>query len=258
MVKGLDVFRTWFKDHSDQYVLIGGTAATLTMEDAGLAFRATKDLDIVLHVEALTPAFGQAFWKFIEAGGYAIRQASDTDKPIFYRFQKPMDERFPAMVELFARAPDGLQPAEGSQLTPIPLEEAVSSLSAILLDDAYYEFILTGRREVDGLPWVGEDRLIPLKAVAWLELTARKEQGEPVDSRDIRKHLNDVLRLAQLLAPATRIPLAEKIAEDMSRFLNALASDTSVDPKSLQLGKVTVAEIVDRIAQAYGLDLKAP
>ena len=38
MVKGLDVFRTWFKDHSDQYVLIGGTAATLTMEDAGLAF----------------------------------------------------------------------------------------------------------------------------------------------------------------------------------------------------------------------------
>jgi hypothetical protein len=162
------------------------------------------------------------------------------------------------MVELFARAPDGLQPAEGSQLTPIPMDEAVSSLSAILLDDAYYEFIMTGRREVDGLPWVGEDRLIPLKAVAWLELTARKEQGEPVDSRDIRKHLNDVLRLTQLLAPATRIPLAEKIADDMSRFLNALASDTSVDPKSLQLGNVTVAGIVDRIAQVYGLDLKAP
>lgn len=258
MVKGLDVFRTWFKDHADQYILIGGTAATLTMEEAGLAFRATKDLDIVLHVEALTPAFGQAFWKFIEAGGYAIRQASDTGKPVFYRFQKPTDERFPVMVELFARAPDGLQPAEGSQLTPIPLEEAVSSLSAILLDDAYYEFIMTGRREVDGLPWVGEDRLIPLKAIAWLELTVRKEQGEPVDSRDIRKHLNDVLRLAQLLAPATRIPLAEKIADDMTRFLRTLASDTSVDPKSLQLGSVTVAGIAERIAQAYELDLKAP
>ncbi len=258
MVKGLDVFRTWFKDHADQYILIGGTAATLTMAEAGLAFRATKDLDIVLHVESLTPAFGQAFWKFIEAGGYAIRQASDTGKPIFYRFQKPTDERFPVMVELFARAPNGLQPAEGSQLTPIPLEEAVSSLSAILLDDAYYEFIITGRREVDGLPWVGEDRLIPLKAIAWLELTARKEQGEPVDSRDIRKHLNDVLRLAQMLAPATRIPLAEKIADDMTRFLRTLASDTSVDPKSLQLGSVTVSGIAERIAQAYELDLKAP
>ena len=56
------------------------------MEEAGLAFRATKDLDIVLHVEALTPAFGEAFWKFVEDGGYEIRQASDTGKPIFYRF----------------------------------------------------------------------------------------------------------------------------------------------------------------------------
>ena len=31
------------------------------MADAGLEFRATKDLDIVLHVEALTLAFGEAF-----------------------------------------------------------------------------------------------------------------------------------------------------------------------------------------------------
>ena len=55
MVRGLDLFREWFASHADQYVLIGGTAAGLTMEDAGLAFRATKDLDIVLHVEALSP-----------------------------------------------------------------------------------------------------------------------------------------------------------------------------------------------------------
>ncbi|CAN7533382.1 hypothetical protein LJR084_003849 [Variovorax sp. LjRoot84] len=47
MVRGLDVFKEWFAAYADQYVLIGGTAATLTMEGAGLAFRATKDLDIV-------------------------------------------------------------------------------------------------------------------------------------------------------------------------------------------------------------------
>ena len=191
----------------------------------------------------------------MEAGGYEIRQASDTGKPIFYRFQKPADDGFPVMVELFARAPDGLQLAEGSQLTPIPLDEAVSSLSAILLDEDYYEFILAGRREVDGLPWVGEDRLIPLKAIAWLELNARKEQGAKVDTKDVRKHLNDVLRLSQLLAPATRIPLAQKIVDDMARFLAALASDTSIDPKILQIGNVTVAALVARIAQAYELDL---
>lgn len=115
MVKGLDVFQSWFADHVDQYVLIGGTAASLTMEDAGLDFRATKDLDIVLHVEALTPQFGQTFWRFVEAGGYGIRQASDTGKPVFYRFQKPADPSFPFMVELFARTPNGLEIAEGSQ-----------------------------------------------------------------------------------------------------------------------------------------------
>jgi hypothetical protein len=225
------------------------------MEGAGLAFRATKDLDVVLHVEALTPAFGAAFWKFVDVGGYEMRQSSDTGKPVFYRFQKPRDERFPAMVELFASAPDGLQPAPGSQLTPIPLDEAVLSLSAILLDQAYYAFIMAGRREEDGLPWIGEDRLIPLKAIAWLELSARRQHGEKVDAKDVRKHLNDVLRLSQLLAPTTRIALDQKIRDDMTRFLAAVANDTSIDPKALQLGEVSVAELVGRIAQAYGIEL---
>lgn len=161
------------------------------------------------------------------------------------------------MVELFARAPDGLHPAEGSRLTPIPLDEAISSLSAILLDEAYYAFIMAGRREAGGLPWVGEDRLIPLKAIAWLDLNARKKQGAKVDARDVRKHLNDVLRLSQLLAPATRIPLDKKISEDMTQFLTMVVSDTSIEPKALQLGNVSVSELVARIAQAYELGLPA-
>src|SRR6218665_1402620 len=159
MVRGLDLFRAWFADFADQYILIGGTAASLAMHEAGLEFRATKDLDIVLHVEVLTPAFGAAFWTFIDVAGYQIRQSSKTGKPIFYRFQQPKDARYPAMLELFARAPDGLDPAPGSELTPIPLDEAVSSLSAILLDEDYYAFTMAGRREVGGLPLVGEDRL---------------------------------------------------------------------------------------------------
>jgi hypothetical protein len=34
-----------------------------------------------------------------------------------------------------------------------------------------------------------------------------------------------------------------------------VAADTAIDPKALQLGKVTVAELVARIAQAYGIAL---
>jgi hypothetical protein len=255
MVKGLDIFREWFADYGDQYILIGGTAASLAMEEAGLDFRATKDLDIVLHVEALTPAFGETFWKFIQAGGYEIRQASDKQKPAFYRFQKPADPKFPAMVELFSRAPDSLRPIGDGNLTPIPFDETVSSLSAILLNDAYYAFIMAGRRDLDGLPWVGEDRLIPLKAIAWLELSERKEQGEQVDARNVRKHVNDVLRLSQLLAATTRIPLEAKIADDMRRFVDVASADTTLDPKALGLGNITLAALLDRLAQTYELDV---
>ena len=54
MVRGQSIFQEWFKDFENQYVLIGGTAASITMNEAGVQFRATKDLDIVLHVEILT------------------------------------------------------------------------------------------------------------------------------------------------------------------------------------------------------------
>ena len=73
----------------------------------------------------------------------------------------------------------------------------------------------------------------------------------------MRKHLNDVLRLSQLLAPATRIPVDTKICTDMTRFLVAVAAETSIDPKALQLGNVSVAELVARIAQAYEIELPA-
>jgi hypothetical protein len=252
VVRGLDIFRAHFAGHADQFVLIGGTAAALAMEDAGLAFRATKDLDIVLHIEALTSGFGVSFWSFVEKGRYEIRQASDTGKPVFYRFQKPADARFPAMLELFCRSPDGFQLAEGSHLTPIPLDDAVASLSAILLDDGYYSFIIRGRREVGGLPWIGADRLIPLKARAWLDLTARKASGEAVDSKSIRKHANDTIRLSQLLAPDEGIRLDEHIAAELRAFLQRITSDGSYNPMAVQLD-VSLAEIIERIARAYGM-----
>jgi len=57
MVKGLDTFREHFKDFQGSYVLIGGVACYLIMEEAGVDFRATKDLDIVLCAEALDTSF---------------------------------------------------------------------------------------------------------------------------------------------------------------------------------------------------------
>lgn len=251
MVKGLDVFRDAFREFTDQYVLIGGTAASLTMEGAGLDFRATKDLDVVLLVEALTPAFGASFWAFVQAGGYEVRQSS-TGKPCFYRFQRPANDRYPVMIELFSRAPDALPAMQNSRLRPITFEEEISSLSAILLDDDYYEFITEGRRSSGGLAWVGEDRLIPLKAIAWLELRDRKAKGEQIDSANVRKHVNDVLRLSRLQTEDTSVPLRGRVREDMRRFIDAAAADPSVQPRTIGI-RASLPDLLQRIAAAYEL-----
>ena len=70
MVSGIDMFKDFFADYKEQYVLIGGVACDIILEDSDEEFRATKDLDLVLIVEALTPEFGKAFWQFIVDGGY--------------------------------------------------------------------------------------------------------------------------------------------------------------------------------------------
>ena len=163
MVTGIDRFRAHFADHEHQYVLIGGAACELLMDEAGLDFRATKDLDIVLIVEALDPAFAESFWSFIEEGGYDIRQRSD-GKRILYRFQKPARSDFPAMLELFSRSPEGIKLADDSHLTPLPIDEEAASLSAILLDSDYYAFLKGMVRVIDGIPVLDEAAVIPFKA----------------------------------------------------------------------------------------------
>lgn len=92
-MRGIDKFKERFADHDGEHVLIGG-AYDLLFSEAGQDFRATKDLDLVLSVEALTPEFGQVFWDFVKEGGYENRQKS-SEKPQFYRFSKPEDPAFP-------------------------------------------------------------------------------------------------------------------------------------------------------------------
>jgi hypothetical protein len=252
MVKGLDVFQNHFRDYCDRYILIGGTACALAMEEAGLTFRATKDLDIVLCIEALDRNFVEAFWNFIRKGEYQIQEKASGKKQ-YYRFTKPVNETFPYMLELFSRKPDVLSLADESHLTPIPVEEEVSSLSAILLDDDYYSFITQGKRNRDGLSIIGADRLIPLKARAWLDLRRRKEQGEKIDSNNIRKHKNDVFRLYQVIEPDNHIPLPAKIAYDLQNFFGLIFTE-AIDLKSLGLGSNTVESIISDLKIIYGLD----
>ena len=131
MVKGLDTFREYFKDFEEQYVLIGGAACDILFASNEGQFRATRDLDMVLIVEALTQEFGDKFWEFIESGKYR-NKSTNTGNPQFYRFDKPENDSYPKMIELFARTDFKLKEMNG--LTPIHIDDEVSSLSAILLN----------------------------------------------------------------------------------------------------------------------------
>ncbi|MCF8138826.1 MAG: hypothetical protein K9K63_16100 [Desulfotignum sp.] len=166
MVKGINQFKAHFKDFNDRYVLIGGAACFLSLDEAGLDFRVTKDLAIVLYVEALEVEFAKAFWDFVERGKYKNTQKS-TGKKLFYRFYDPEDASFPYMLELFSRIPDALKLSDDAHLRPIPLDESLSSLSAILLEDGYYGFIHYFKIDIDGIPTVPPEIIVLLKARAW-------------------------------------------------------------------------------------------
>lgn len=251
MVAGVDRFRGHFAGHEHQYVLIGGAACQLLMDDAGLDFRATKDLDIVLIVEALDPAFSERFWAFIEEGGYQIRERSDGER-ILYRFQKPNTPDFPAMLELFSRVMPGLAIAEGSQLTPLPIGEEAASLSAILLDEDYYALLKSMARTLDGIPLLGEAAIIPFKARAWVDLSARRDAGEQIDERDVKKHRNDVARLLQLLPADARFTLPERVRADMEKFVVGLDAAEEFDPRQFKV-EMTRDVVIERLKSAYEL-----
>lgn len=230
MVKGLDIFREHFRDFPDSYILIGGVACYLAMEEAGVAFRATKDMDIVLCTEALDTTFIAHFWAFVKTGSYQNQQKSTGEKQ-YYRFEKPTTAGYPFMLELFSRVPDHLSIPDDAHLTPIPADGDVSSLSAILLDDDYYRCIQGGKVVIDDIPVLGVAFILPFKAKAWLDLTHRKQQGEQVDSKTIKKHRNDVFRLSVLLAPDQRVAMAESIKQDMAQFLTAMVGEEGLNLK---------------------------
>ena len=118
------------------------------------------------------------------------------------------------MIEIFSRNPDFIILEDDTVLTSLLIDDEISSLSAILLNEAYYELLKTGQKMVDGIPVLSPTCLIPFKAKAWLDLKERKLNGEQVDSKNIKKHKNDVFRLA-LLITANGYTLSARSIENL-------------------------------------------
>ena len=248
MVKGLDAFKEFFRDFQNQYVLIGGAACDIVFNEADLPFRATKDLDIVLIIEALTPEFGRRFWDFIREGGYENRVKSN-GTPQFYRFDKPKIPDFPYMLELFAKS-DSVFDTDSYDCRPLHLGDEISSLSAILLNSDYYELLLTGKTVLSDVTILPHTYLILFKAKAWLDLTDRKALGQQIDEKNIRKHKNDVARLSILLTGNESCAVSAGINSDMTRFIEVFEKEPP-DMKALGVSGVTAKDITDLLKKIY-------
>ena len=247
MVKGIDTFRRYFAEYEEQYVLIGGAACDIVFESNDTAFRATRDLDMVLIVEALTPAFGEKFWEFIQDGGYR-NKSTNGQKPQFYRFDKPENDAYPKMIELFCRSNFELREMTG--ITPIHIDDEVSSLSAILLNDDYYRILLEGKVVRNGLSVLRPEYLILFKAKAFLDLKQRKDRGEAVDSKNISKHKKDILRIAAELVLESIGELPEAVETDIRAFIDLLAQDP-FDSNSLKAYGLRNDEVVEELHRVF-------
>ncbi len=254
MVVGMDLFIDHFQLYTNQYVLIGGGACDRHFEKAGLPFRATKDLDIILIVEALTPEFVNHFWDFITAGEYAIAQKGE--KKQFYRFENPQANGYPKMIELFSRKPDAIEMPDGFHLTDIPTGEEASSLSAILLDDDYYSFTLSNTTVSEGLHHANDIALIVLKSKAFLNNLARRNEGQKVQNDDIDKHRKDVIRLTVTIDPQKKIVVPDSIKEDLKNYIKTVREenpDVKQLLKNLGAGGSSLEDIFVQLESSFQL-----
>ena len=227
MVRGIEKFKEYFEAFEGNYVIIGGTACEIHEVNNAIAPRATKDIDIILIVEALSHEFVERFWEFIKSGNYGEKNKGTdvSTRHEYYRFKQPEDDSFPHQIELFSRRLDAFILPADAHLTPIPTTEDLSSLSAILMSDDYYNFTIEHSQNEDGVHIANIESLVCLKCKAYIDMIARKTQGARIDSKVIAKHKNDVFRLLAMLAPADRFATSATIQEDLRQFIQMVQED---------------------------------
>ena len=248
MVPGLDSFREKFKDYTDYYTIIGGTACDILLSEADLPFRATKDIDMILIMEDNFPVFADIFWEYIKEGGYKCGWKNEQNMH-FYRFTEGKFG-YPTMIELFSRKPGYLLEIEEG-IIPIHIDDEVSSLSAILLNDDYYKALLNGKEVRKGLSVLRPEYIILFKAKAYLDLQKRKDSGEKVDSSDIKKHKKDVLRIASelMLEKVEELPIA--VDADIHSFIDLLEQEP-FDQNSLKRYGLKNENVVELLKRVFG------
>jgi len=215
LIQGLVNFTDYFKDYSKDYVVIGGLATAMVMNDLGFVARATKDIDLVV-ISKNNEEFIKKLLGFIELAGYKTKQRTNNDsRHNLFRFFDSEDKTYPEQIELFAVHSQDSIIVKDSHIIPIETPEFYNYLSAILLDNDYYKLLTEHTTNIDGLHVATPEVLIPLKIHAHLNLL---KENHP----DSKKHLTDVIRLATMLDGEINVVLTDNPKKDYLEFLPLL------------------------------------
>ena len=213
MVAGFEKFKAHFASFQDEFIIIGGTAVQLVRGESEFP-RVTRDIDLLVVAERMTPEFSAAFHAFLSAGGYSC-YFSKNGKPHFYRFIEPKKEGYPEMIELLSSAEmDGT-----ATFMPLP-DVPDASMSAIVLGLSYYEYALVHSTREYGLPCLTREALIVFKAAAYMNLLEEYQRTkDPLRLHDTKKHRHDVFMLVAELEPSARANAPADIQERMRQFI---------------------------------------
>lgn len=232
MVGGLVKFREAFANFSDNFVIIGGTACDEVLRGTEMTPRATLDIDIVVIVENMTRDFAVAFWDFIRRGGYQPgkrKNQEGTPKYVLYSFDNGL-AGFPVKIELLARHNEVFENA--AHIEPLPIDGIVSSLSSIILEEPFYNLTVSNSFLSEGLRYASPIALMALKSRAYLNLITDKANGKEVNSKDISKHRNDVIKLAAITPGSEQAEVGKDIIDTMKEFTSLMLA--SLPNQSLQ------------------------
>lgn len=220
MIQGLAKFQAHFRHYTEDYVIIGGLATALLMDNYGFLARATKDIDLVV-ISKDNEGFLKQLLAFIHEAGYQTKQRTKNDtRHNLFRFLDSEDKEYPEQIELFAVHDHDSVLLQDQFIIPIETPEYYLYLSAILLDSDYYKLLIEHTTMIDGLKIATPEVLIPLKMHAHVNLIQSPHHYDG-------KHLKDVIKLTALLSEDAKVELFGRVKEDFYAFMEILKNENA-------------------------------
>ncbi len=260
MVTGFDIFREAMSQFADNFVVIGGTACDVSLANTGRTRHITKDIDIIVIVENLTSDFQKAFWQFVRQGRYRIgkRENSVGDSVYaLYRFNRPEQEGYPWQIELLSRQSDLLDDST-LKIEPLKVEDSQYCLSAIVMDDDLYRFVVQHSEVREGLRMADEHALVCMKMCAYMNLKHDKDLGLLVDTDDIRKHRRDVFNLLATGKMNSSVVVCRSIYDTFLKFVDDMnelhARNPNLLAQSIGVNPVLIDNYLNLLKTIYLLE----